>query len=39
MRIGKTIKGELFIFYFLFIPNEKKQRLNTFNLMNGLFVT
>ena len=30
MRIGKTIKGELFNFYLQFIPNEKKAKVRYF---------
>jgi hypothetical protein len=30
MRIGKTIKGELFHFYLQLIPNEKKAKVRYF---------
>ena len=30
MRIGKTIKGELFSFYLQLIPNEKKAKVRYF---------
>jgi hypothetical protein len=30
MRIGKTVKGELYHFYLQFIPNEKKAKVRYF---------
>lgn len=30
MRVGKTIKGELYYFYLQFIPNSKKAKIRYF---------